>query len=258
MIRILPGAASALFLALAAARANPPGPHTAVPASCGQLVVALADTWNSSRGQLLTFVRKNAAAPWQPDMDAPVPVLFGRSGLAWGRGVIPVPHGQNGIPSKREKDFRTPAGCFRIGTLYGYATQPPQGVVLPYHHVTARDCWVDDPASAFYNRHVEIDPGNPPPWHEKQRMRLGDFAYEWLLEIRHNADPPVPGAGSAIFFHIRRGPDRPSAGCITMARNDLVQLLARLRPRLQPHGIFLPKAEFAVRQNPWGLPAWKP
>ena len=36
-------------------------------------------------------------------------------------------------------------------------------------------------------------------------MRSGDFAYHWLIEIRHNSDPPVPGAGSAIFFHIRRG-----------------------------------------------------
>jgi L,D-peptidoglycan transpeptidase YkuD (ErfK/YbiS/YcfS/YnhG family) len=85
-------------------------------------------------------------------------------------------------------------------------------------------------------------------------MRLGDFAYEFLLEIRHNSDPPVPGHGSAIFFHIRRGPDKPSAGCTTMARPDLLRLLARLNPAARPHYVLLPKAEYAARIAPWRLP----
>ena len=89
----------------------------------------------------------------------------------------------------------------------------PPGSDYPFHTVTAADAWVDDVNHSNYNQHVLVDPANPPPWYAKQRMRLGDFAYRWLVEIRHNADPPVPGKGSAIFFHLRRAPHKPSTGC---------------------------------------------
>jgi L,D-peptidoglycan transpeptidase YkuD (ErfK/YbiS/YcfS/YnhG family) len=183
-----------------------------------------------------------------------VPVLFGKKGLAWGNGLLAVPHGAAGVPSKREKDQRAPAGFFRIGTLFGYGARAPGGVVNPYYQVTARDCWIDDPARADYNKHIVVDPDNPPPWYAKQRMRLGDFAYEFLLEIRHNSDPPVPGHGSAIFFHIRRGVSTPTHGCTTMARADLVRLLQALKPAMKPHYVLLPKAEYAARMQSWGLP----
>lgn len=225
-----------------------------VPDAVGQLIVAVADTWNSQKGQLMVYERTAPGAAWQPALNKAVPVLFGKSGLAWGNGVLPVPHGQGGVPSKREKDLRAPAGLFRIGMLFGYASRPPTGVVNPFYQVTARDCWLDDPAHVAYNRHIVVDPRNPPAWYEKQRMRLGDFAYEFLLEIRHNADPPVPNHGSAIFFHIRRGANTPTHGCTTMARPDLVRLLQRLRPASKPHYLLLPRAEYAARIKAWGLP----
>ncbi len=99
-----------------------------------------------------------------------------------------------------------------------------------------------------------MDPGNPPPWYGKQRMRLGDFAYEYLLEVRHNSDPPLPGHGSAIFFHIRRGPTTPSHGCTTMARPDLVHLLRWLDARANPHYVLLPRPAYQKLQGPWNLP----
>ena len=75
-------------------------------------------------------------------------------------------------------------------------------------------------------------------------MRHNDFAYRWLVEIRHNSDPPVPGAGSAIFFHIRRGVNRPSAGCTTMAESELVKLIAWLRAPRHPCYALLPASEY--------------
>lgn len=234
------------------------GPAARVPDAVGQLIVAVADTWNSQKGRLMVFERQNPRAPWVPVWRAPIPVLFGKNGLAWGNGVLPVPHGQGGIPSKREKDRRAPAGLFRIGMLFGDAPKAPAGVVHPYYQKTAKDCWVDDPAHPAYNKHIVVDPANPPPWYEKQRMRLGDFAYEWLLEVRHNSDPPIPGHGSAIFFHIRRGVSTPTHGCTTMARQDLLTLLQRLRPGMNPHYVLLPKAEYAARIQPWGLPPQMP
>jgi L,D-peptidoglycan transpeptidase YkuD (ErfK/YbiS/YcfS/YnhG family) len=85
-------------------------------------------------------------------------------------------------------------------------------------------------------------------------MRRGDFAYRWLVEIRHNADPPLPGYGSAIFFHIRRGPSRPSAGCTTMAEKDLVELIRWLRTSANPVYVCLPQSEYQDHWKIWGLP----
>ena len=243
--------------AVGGARAQSAAPAR-VPAACGQLIVSVADGWNSTKGRLMVFERASPRAPWAPVLPKSIPVLFGKNGLAWGNGALPVPHGQAGVPSKREKDGRAPAGLFRVGRLFGETTRPPAGVQNPYYQITARDCWIDDVTHPAYNRHVVVDLKAPPPWYQKQRMRLGDFAYEWLLEIRHNADPPVPGHGSAIFFHIRRGPSTPTHGCTTMARPDLLALLQRLRPGLQPHYLLLPKSEYAARIAPWGLPAPMP
>jgi len=216
-----------------------------------QLVVGVAPTWDSKSGLLQCFERKggqwrSAFPPW--------PVLYGKNGLAWGRGVL-TGNG-SGPPPKHEKDGRAPAGVFRLGTIYTYDSALPSGANYPFHTVTKADAWIDDVTSRDYNRHVVIDdPANPPAWFDKQKMRHNDFAYRWLVEIRHNADPPVPGAGSAIFFHIRRGPQRPSAGCTTMAESDLVKLICWLRADAHPHYVLLPRDEYRTRWQAWGLPS---
>src|SRR5216117_1837495 len=196
-----------------------------VPADCSQLIVGVAPDWNSMRGKLQLFERSRGGS-WTA-VTPPVPVLFGKNGIAWGSGI----GGQNepGL-HKKERDGRAPAGIFRIGKIYTYDAQLPPGSDYPFHMVTKADAWIDDMNSPDYNRFVTIDnPAQPPSWFEKQKMRHNDFAYRWLVEIRHNSDPPVPGEGSAIFFHIRRGINRPTTGCTTMAEADLVKLITWLR-----------------------------
>ncbi len=57
------------------------------------------------------------------------------------------------------------------------------------------------PALPDYNQHVTIpDPQHPPAWFDKMKMRHGDFAYRWLVEIRHNSDPIEPGRGQRDLF----------------------------------------------------------
>lgn len=241
---------SLCFLALGFASAS----SAQVPAACRQLVVTVAEDWNTHRASLWLFQRTKAAAAWSSASSSAIPVLLGENGLAWGRGILPVPHGVGQIPSKQERDGRAPAGCFALGMLFGYAPAAPPEVKFPYYQITSRDCWIDDVTHPSYNQHVVVDPNHPPPWYEKQRMRLGDFAYEWMLEVRHNVAPPVPGAGSAIFFHIRRGPDKPTSGCTTMKKEDLLSLLDWLQPAAQPHYVLLPRAEYQARLQSWKLP----
>ena len=215
-----------------------------------QLLVSIAPDWDASAGKLLALER-TAEGGWKPAL-GPIPVLFGKNGLAWGRGVLGTDErGRH----KVERDARAPAGVFRLGTVYTYDSALPKGADYPFHTVTPADAWVDDSALPQYNRFVTVDPKNPPPWFESQKMRHNDDAYRWLVEIRHNADPPVPGMGSAIFFHIRRGENRPTWGCTTMAKGDLVSLIRWLRPQAHPHYALLPWSEYQKKWNAWGLPA---
>ncbi|MEY2519429.1 MAG: hypothetical protein QOF24_1188 [Verrucomicrobiota bacterium] len=227
-----------------------------VPDDCTQLIVGTAPNWNSMRGQMQLF-ESAPGAKWQPVAPA-YPVLFGKHGLAWGSGL--EGQSENGL-RKAERDGRAPAGVFRIGKIYTYDAQLPAGADFPFHQVTTADAWVDDVKSPDYNRFVTIpDPAKPPAWFAKQKMRHNDFAYRWLVEVRHNSDPPMPGAGSAIFFHIRRGVDRPSAGCTTMAEADLVKLITWMRAGRHPCYVLLPVAEYDKRWQSWHLPepaSWK-
>jgi L,D-peptidoglycan transpeptidase YkuD (ErfK/YbiS/YcfS/YnhG family) len=225
-------------------------PARALDADVRQLIVSVAPDWNSSQGRLWFFQRE-AGGEWRPS-GAPIPVLYGKNGLAWGRGMLGT--GEPGL-QKKERDGRAPTGVFKIGKIYTYDAALPGGAVYPFRQVTLADAWVDDPKLPNYNQHVVIDnPKNPPPWFDKMKMRHGDFAYRWLVEIRHNSDPPAPNAGSAIFFHIRRGETRPTSGCTTMAEGNLVRLIRWLRADANPAYALLPQSEYDKKWREWGLP----
>jgi L,D-peptidoglycan transpeptidase YkuD (ErfK/YbiS/YcfS/YnhG family) len=223
-----------------------------VPTDCTQLILGIAPDWNSMRGKLQLFERSRGGG-WTAVSNL-FPVLFGKNGIAWGSGVA----GQNepGL-HKKERDGRAPAGIFEIGEVFGYDPKLPAGGDYPYHQVTEADVWSDDPRSPNYNRHVLIDPTNPPDNYTHEKMRSGDFAYHWLIEIRHNSNPPIPGAGSAIFFHIRRGVDRPTTGCTTMAEANLVKIIRWLRAARHPCYALLPSAEYEKKWQTWDLPSPK-
>src|SRR4051812_31791452 len=135
-----------------------------------QLIVSVGSDWDASTGKLQLFER--TADGWKASAP-PVSVLYGSKGLVWGRGVYgtdePGPH-------KQERDGRAPAGVFRIGKIYTYDAALPAGAKYPFHTVTDADAWIDDINNPQYNQHVTIDPKNPPPWFDKQKMRHGDFA----------------------------------------------------------------------------------
>jgi L,D-peptidoglycan transpeptidase YkuD (ErfK/YbiS/YcfS/YnhG family) len=220
-----------------------------VPDDCTQLILGIAPTWDSMRGELRLFERSHGGE-WAT-VAGPFPVLFGKDGVAWGTGL--AGQDQPGL-RKKERDGRAPAGVFEIGQIFGYDPHLPAGTDYPYHQVTEADVWSDDPHSPNYNRHVVIDPKNPPDNYTHEKMRSGDFAYHWLIEIRHNSDPPVPGAGSAIFFHIRRGVNRPTTGCTTMAETNLVKVITWLRAKRRPCYALLPAAEYDKKWRSWNLP----
>jgi len=232
-------------------------PASFLPDDVRQLIVGTTDDWDQSRGKLWRYQRDGSNGKWQRLTDSRgVDILLGHNGLAWGRGALAIPDSlQQQKASKREGDGRAPSGCFAITKIYGNDASLPAGASFPYHQVGRWDAWPDDTRNPFYNRHIVINPKDGiPTWFEKQRMRQGDFAYRWRVEIRHNADPPVPGAGSAIFFHIRRGPDRRTSGCTTMSEGNLKAIVSWLRIEEHPHYVLLPKPVYRSLAPVWKLP----
>jgi hypothetical protein len=83
-----------------------------VPDDCTQLILGIAPTWNSMRGELRLFERPRGG-DWKV-VGGPFPVLFGKNGLAWGTGL--ASQNESGL-RKKERDGRAPAGIFEIGQV---------------------------------------------------------------------------------------------------------------------------------------------
>ncbi len=225
-----------------------------VPRNCQQALVGIAGDWNSSH-VTLTLYQKHGKS-WKP-VGAPWQGRLGKSGLAWGRDLHPKV--SSNAPVKKEGDWRAPAGIFRIGGAYGYAADIQRHKNLPYHHITTKDLWVEDRNSPHYNRHIVLEKQPATSWEKKSQMRQNDHAHSLKLYIAHNdailGGKPVPGLGSAIFFHIwRGGGSRPTAGCTTMPETKLKQLIATIDPAKHPIYILLPKAEYQQLRKSWKLP----
>jgi len=225
-------------------------PAFELPADARQCVVGIAPDWDGSRVTLHAY--RKIDGRWTREL-GPWPGRLGREGLAWGRGLHPLPAEAR---TKREGDWRAPAGVFRIGGAWGYDAEIKRHPRLPYRRITPRDLWVEDPQSPDYNRHLVLERDPTSAWEKKQQMRQGDPAHSLKLFIAHNAPPqPVPGAGSAIFFHIwRDGGGRPTAGCTTLAEARLRELIAWLDPEFDPVYVLLPAAEYQARRDSWRLP----
>ena len=221
-----------------------------LPKDSRQCLVGVAEGWDSPAVTLRLFER--SGAEWRP-VGGEWKGRLGRDGLVWGLGLHPLPEGE---VTKKEGDWRTPAGVFKIGGAWGYAADISRRANMPYVQVTSRDLWVEDPVSPLYNQHVRLKAEPSTDWEKKQQMRQDDPAHSLELLIAHNAPPAArPGAGSAIFFHIwRGGGTRPTAGCTTMSEQNLRSLVAAIDPAKNPLYVVLPRAEYERVRVAWKLP----
>lgn len=134
-------------------------------------------------------------------------------------------------PEKREGDGCTPLGRWPVrGVLLRadrIASPPP--IAVPWRWIRRDDGWSDGVGDPAYNRPVHL----PHPFSAESLWR-DDPAYDVIVVLGHNDMPPVPGAGSAIFFHLwvadGNGAPRPTEGCVAVARETMLALLPRLSP----------------------------
>ena len=220
-------------------------------AGAGQLVLVVAEDWNTTQARLRRFERSGPNAPWRPVGDA-VPVSLGRNGLAWGRGL----HGEglSAAPVKKEGDGRAPAGVYSLPLAFtGPSESFRSAARFPVYHVTAQTVCVDTVASQHYN-HMFEENAVAKDWDSDERMLRPDGLYRYGLFVDHNAPSVQPGAGSCIFLHLWRGPGAPTAGCTAMAEADMLAVLRWLDATKNPVLVQLPREELVRLAPAWGAP----
>ena len=196
-----------------------------------QVVLVTATSWTSDKGSLHLFSK--VADRWLLE-ERDIPVMLGENGLGWGSGIH---HPVADPPQKVEGDSKAPAGVFRLGSAFGYDTDPPEGTSMPYRCISENDYFVDDVQSDDYNRWVRLDGNTETPqqmWNSWEEMKRPDHLYELGAVVEHNAAPVIKGKGSAIFLHVWQARGVPTAGCTAMAKEDLASLIQWLEPVKNP------------------------
>lgn len=230
-------------------------------APCRQVVVVSARDWDASEGVLTAWSR--TASGWR---SAPrltrIRVTLGKRGLGIGVGLHPA--GEAGRrdasprqdePRKIEGDRKAPAGIFPLESSFGRGPRPlPRERDFFYRRTTARDLWIDDPGSHYYNR--RIDPADPEiraDWKSAERLLRPDGLYDLVIVVGHNRRPILPGRGSAIFLHRWSRPGIPTIGCTAMAPDHLRELWRWLDSDAAPLLIQGPESYLDALTLPAGL-----
>ena len=135
--------------------------------------------------------------------------------------------GRGGIRAdKREGDGATPAGRFLFRRLLYRADRVGRpATLLPAAAIDRRDGWCDDPGDALYNRPVRL-----PYAARHETLWREDGLYDLIVVLGHNDDPVRPGRGSAVFLHVAAPGWTPTEGCVALANDELLRLLAESGP----------------------------
>ena len=134
--------------------------------------------------------------------------------------------GKNGLKfKKKEGDKCTPKGIFKIGKVY----YRPDRVVKPetklsLKKITKRMGWCDDPNNKNYNKEVLLSKNI-----KSEKLYRKSNSYDILIVIEYNTKKTVSFKGSAIFIHVTKN-YKPTLGCISLKKNDLLVLLKIIKP----------------------------
>lgn len=188
-----------------------PDPRLAQVGPADQAVLVSAAAYGDTTATLTGYERSGGR--WRAVL-GPWAARVGRGGLA-------------PVGAKREGDGRTPSGVYGFDFFFGVAPDP--GVRFPFRPVSGPSVvWDDDPASPLYNEWVDTaaqpSGAHPEPMYTRP-------AYDYGAVIAYNTDR-TPGLGSAIFLHVSTG--GPTAGCVSLPADQLVQVLRWLDPQRRP------------------------
>lgn len=189
-----------------------------------QVVVVVNDERADISATVHAF-EEEAPGKWKQAF-GPIEATIGKKGFA--------PPGE-----KREGDGRSPSGVYDLRRAFGYG---PEETKIDYIQVTKEDIWVDDSESPDYNRIVKRSETKASSFEE---MRRDDHLYKYGIVIEYNTEPAVKRLGSAIFFHIWRGSNESTLGCVAMSEENIVRLIKWLDPVKKPKVVMGTKGDIS-------------
>jgi L,D-peptidoglycan transpeptidase YkuD (ErfK/YbiS/YcfS/YnhG family) len=217
-----------------------------------QLVIVVTRSWEAVDGSLQRYERPSLASVWR-SVGPKIPVVVGRNGMGWGKGLYQNPSKSGLI--KKEGDRKAPAGIFSLSQAFGYApAESIQRLKLPYLELSQGEQCVDDVKSKHYNEIVNANELGDRDWQSFEDMRRSDGLYRWGIVVDHNARPSIPGAGSCVFLHIWRGPSQGTSGCTAFEASQVEAMLHWLDSAAKPVLVQLPTPEYIRLQRQWDLP----
>lgn len=154
----------------------------------------------------------------------PDPKVATRGHLACGDMVFDCVLGKGGVGhQKTEGDGKTPLGRFPLRQVF-YRADRIENLTsaLPVIPLKTWDGWCDAPEDSAYNTFVSHPYGA-----SAEHLWREDNRYDIIVVLGYNDDPVVPGAGSAIFMHVAADDFRPTEGCVSLRRDDLLRVLSQ-------------------------------
>lgn len=160
-------------------------------------------------------------------------IVVSKDGAVW-RAAVGDKHwrcavGRSGVyrlDRKQEGDGASPEGCWPLRRiLYRADRIAPPAPQFPCTAIARQDGWCDDPTHPLYNQPVKL-----PFAASHEELWREDHLYDIIGILGYNDDPVRPGKGSAVFLHVAQADYGPTAGCAALAANDLMALLAEVKP----------------------------
>ena len=151
--------------------------------------------------------------------------MFADGEARFGKDKYRCALGRGGVRAdKFEGDGATPAGVWSFRSILYRADR----VRLPQTNIRTRaiakiDAWCDAPTDSNYNRAITL----PYPASTESLWRE-DELYDVVLVVGYNDNPVVPDLGSAIFVHVARANYSPTAGCVALAKQNLLEVVAQI------------------------------
>lgn len=137
---------------------------------------------------------------------------------------------------RKQGSGTTPTGTYYLPYTFG-GSPKHLNWSMPYRDFDGNDYWVQDNASAYYNRWRDRAQGGFHWWlrgGDNGSERLADYAsqYRMTAVIAYNYYSPVRYRGAGIFLHVN-GPGA-TAGCVSGPAWFLRSVMARLDPQQKP------------------------
>jgi len=130
--------------------------------------------------------------------------------------------GKSGLNNyKKEGDFSTPKGRFKLGALY-YRKDRIKNFKCKIKKKTIKKNmgWCDDIKSKKYNKEISF-----PFKYRAEKIYRKDNLYDIFINIKYNQSPVANGKGSAIFLHLTNKNYKPTKGCVAIQKEDFFKIL---------------------------------